>query len=139
MTPRLFFAVVLGAFLAVVACTPAQRAEVSPAVPAFTHAACVLIHGFARSSGADTVCATADDLAPFVAELLAARAAEPASSSARVAFAVAELPTPKTARAPPRRRCALWVPVSSLVNGSSSDASATQDAEAGSGQDAAAR
>ena len=138
MSARPFFAIVLGAFLAVVACTPAQRAELAPAVPAFTRAVCVLIHGFTRSSGTDTVCATAEDLAPFVAELLAARAAEPASSSVRVAFAIAELPAPKTARAPPRRRCALWVPVASLVNGTS-DASATQDAEAGSAHDAGAQ
>ncbi len=118
-------------FLAVEACTPAQRAA---AVPAVTDATCVLLHGFVSSGTVDTICATAEDLAPFLADMLAQREAELPQRGPMLAVAVAELPAPKK-RAPPRRRCASWVPVASSVD----DASAAGDGEAGSRDSAAAR
>lgn len=109
----------VGVLLGAVACTPAQ---IRAAVPAVTQAACVLIHGFVRSGHADTICATAEDLAPFVAELIAEREAEPVAAAVAgpqrgpaLNFAVAELPLPepKKARAPAKRRCASWLVLSS--------------------------
>jgi hypothetical protein len=83
------------------ACSPAQRA----AIPAEERAACVLLRAALPDTA--TVCATADELAPFVAELLAAQAAAPASTGA-LAFS---LPPPRGSRAPARRHCAAWTAV----------------------------
>lgn len=121
MSRGLFLGALLSAalFFAIdVACTPAQRAA---AVPALTEAACVLIHGFARSGHADTLCATAEDLAPFVGEIIAEREANPSDvqRGPMLAVAIAELPTPKK-RAPPRRRCASWVQIASSSVGDAS-------------------
>lgn len=80
------------------ACTPQQRA----AIPVAERALCVML----RASGdpdAAAICATADELAPFVAELLAAHDDHDAAAPL---FAFA-LPAPR--RAAPRRRCASWI------------------------------
>jgi hypothetical protein len=93
------YVVLLGLGIVVVeSCTPAQR----HAVPAAERAICVVL----RASGdpdAEAVCATADELAPFVAELLAAREGG-AVAAPIVAFS---LPAPR--RAPARRRCVSWL------------------------------
>lgn len=110
-----FFALLVGAFLAVVgACSPAQQKAVEAEIPALTHEACVILHDVAQDGKADTVCATADDLAPLVPTILAARTessdAGPGvarAAMARVTVPIAELPTP-TKRAA-RRRCVAWM------------------------------
>lgn len=126
----------LFAFAAFDACTPAQRA----AVPALTDDACVLIR-FAHDPTADALCATAEDLAPFVPAMVAARAeadAGPAAGKpARTLVQVAELPAPR-ARSPAKRRCVSWVATATLVDGSDEaaaldDAAATRNDEAGRG------
>lgn len=110
-----FSALILAAFLFVVSCTPAQRADVRDALPA-VEAGCVLLHAIAHDGRADDICATAEDLAPFVRAMLEARAENPdAGASARVAFVVAELPRAK--RPPPRRRCVSWMPLPSRQSG----------------------
>lgn len=115
-----FVVVVLSALVAGgEACTPAQReAAIAPAV----RASCIVLRAIAQDGGVDEVCATAEDLAPFVVELLhsmsKARAeASPPSSPPVVAFAMAS-----PSRRVPRRRCAQWVPVARV------DASAVVEA-----------
>jgi len=99
------------AFAVVAACSPSERRA---AVPAFTKAACVLLHAALSDGTTDTICATAEDLAPLVGTMIAARE-EPEPARASLGFAVlepvAELPAP--AKRVPRRRCVSWVPVSS--------------------------
>lgn len=89
-------------------CTPAQEA----AIPSDVNAACVLIHAF-DSPLADAVCATAEDLAPFVPTILASRASNAASDASARKTApisvqrvqIAELPPPRSVST---RTCVLW-------------------------------
>jgi hypothetical protein len=123
----------------ITACTPAQREIAAVVVPAVQRGACVILRALAPDGVTDTICATADELAPFVRTLLEERTEEaPKLSSgagpaevapARLALAVklepvAELPAPP--RRVAKRRCAHWVPVlsSSSADAASSDASA---------------
>ena len=94
------------------ACTPADRAAVAQTAPSAIEGACVLLHALAKSGAADSVCATAEDLAPFVGVVLATRAADAPSTSARRAprpsvprRQIAELPAPRTTAT---RTCVLW-------------------------------
>lgn len=68
---------------------------------------CVVLRAFAPSGRLDEVCATLEDLAPFVAEILAAHsdAGAPASEAPRLAVSLASPPIVA------RRRCASWVEV----------------------------
>lgn len=93
---------------AAIACTPAQRA----AIPAEERATCVLLR--AIDPRVAPYCATADELAPFVPELIAASSRQNAPAPA-VAFA---MPAPK--RAAPRRHCTQWT----FVDAGAVDASA---------------
>ncbi len=102
-----------GFFLGVLVCLPALAGssytpqERADAVAPATRDACVLLRALGVDGRLSEVCATAEELAPFVAELVSSREASPASSSAPlVAFA---LPVPP--RRVPRRRCAVWVAV----------------------------
>lgn len=111
MSPRRFLVVsslslVLLGGVGDVSCTPAQRADLAPLVAPGERASCVLLRALTISGTVDTVCATADDLAPYVADLMAAKAEDPPSAAPVVAFSV-----PVPARAVSRRRCAWWLPV----------------------------
>lgn len=90
-------------------CTPAQREAVQTIAPAVQRATCVFVRALTTDGRALEACATADELAPFLSELLEARAAEPPEPpEARPVLAFAITP-PK--RKVARRRCASWVPV----------------------------
>lgn len=91
-------------FLVDLACTPSQRAL----VPVAEKGACVLLRAFTESEAVDEVCATADDLAPFVPEILGAHASETRTTSAPL-VALKMPPPTKRVRAPARRHCAVWV------------------------------
>lgn len=117
MTRRTFvhlaLAFVCGGAVAQIACSPAQRETVREVTPPATRALCVLLRAFSSSGTVDEVCATAEELAPFVPEILAARAerkdGRPVASTiaASVAFVMPEPPRPV-----PRRRCVAWVDLS---------------------------
>ncbi len=103
----------VGAFVAalfaliVASCTPAQREAVAPGV----RASCVVLRALAQDGTVDEVCATAEELAPIVVELLSERAESPAAVSAPlVAFSL-----PPSPRRVPRRRCVSWVAVGALA------------------------
>lgn len=94
------FAVLFGVALA--AC-----AAMAPFVAPAEKATCVLIRAESPSGTADAVCAVADDLAPYVADILSRRAAMPAKLSPPPADArtiVLPLPTHPVER----RRCSVW-------------------------------
>jgi hypothetical protein len=72
-----------------------------------TRVTCILLRAFVDTGKLEEVCATAEELAPLVEEIIAEREATPPqdqkASAALVAFS---LPAP--ARRVPRRRCASW-------------------------------
>ncbi len=108
MLPRsTFFGFLVGAALAVVACTPREREAVQPYVGPATSIGCILLRAFTTSGTVDEVCATAEELAPFVQSILEARnlpSHEPLTAQElRVAFSV-----PPPARPVARRRCVAW-------------------------------
>lgn len=95
------------------ACTPREEAAAIAAVPALVDGACVLIHALASGDqAAQSVCATAEDLAPIVRVLFASRQGDASDASSRNSahspvrlVQVAELPVPK---GPPAIRCVAW-------------------------------
>ena len=103
----------LSALSVVVACSPAQQAAELAAAPAVIDGACVLIHALAGGDqSAQSVCATAEDLAPLVRVLLASRQADASDAGVRKSSVsaprlvqVAELPVP---RGPAPVRCTSW-------------------------------
>jgi hypothetical protein len=96
-----------------VACSPAQRETVREVAPPATRALCVLLRAFTSSGTVDEVCATAEDLAPFVSEILAQHAAREGREGAAVPPGVAlAFSMPAPARPVPRRRCVSWVTLS---------------------------
>ncbi len=104
----------VAAFGLVASCTPAQKADVAIVAPALKRAACVVLHAAAHDGTIDTICATADELAPIVRTLLEARATEPDAGTSTLGLAVALRPIAELAVSPrrvARRHCALWVPV----------------------------
>lgn len=106
-----------------VACSPAQRETVREIAPPATRALCVLLRAFTSSGTVDEVCATAEDLAPFVSEILAEHAAREGRGGAvmppGVALAFSMPPPPRPV---PRRRCVQWVDLSGSIDAGSSDA-----------------
>lgn len=90
-----------------VSCAPRAPGEPSPveAVTPAVRATCILLRAFVADGTLHEVCATADELAPLVEEIIAEREqrAVPPPAAVRVAFAV---PAPQ--RAIPRRRCVQW-------------------------------
>lgn len=112
------------------ACSPHQVRTLERALPPAIEASCVLVRAFLNDGTAEEICATAEDLAPFVPELLSARE-QPAQkeASARVVVAAA-LPAP--ARKLPRRRCVEWKIVN-LADGGK------EDSGGGSGADKSIR
>jgi hypothetical protein len=133
------------------ACTPAQM---QAAAPALTRVACVLLHALANDGTTDTICASAEELAPLVPQLLADRAelgaegppeadAAPVSLPApaptpvlvsrapavrETAVIVAELPAPR--RRVVRRRCVAWTPVA-FSGDAGKDAAAARASDGG--------
>lgn len=66
---------------AAIGCTPAERAELAPIVVPAERASCVLL----TVEGVGEVCPTADELAPFAADLLRASSAPVDAGRAPVA------------------------------------------------------
>lgn len=92
-------------------CTPDQRAAIEPGV----RVGCILLRALSTSGAVDEVCATADELAPYVSDILAKReAAELGDVAEASSFVAFSMPTP--ARRIPRRRCVSWVPVPKRVS-----------------------
>lgn len=105
----------VAAFVAGLSCSPASRKAIVDAAPGVERATCVILR--ATSPSAEDVCATADELTPFVddllKQLLAARAVEGPPPGPQVAFA---LTPPTRKRAAAKRHCAAWVPVTPLID-----------------------
>jgi hypothetical protein len=94
----------------VAGCSPSDRATVRPFVEPVTDLGCVVLRALTTSGTVDEVCARAEELAPYVADILASRAESPVQPRATmVAFTV-----PTSPRRVPRRRCVSWVPIASL-------------------------
>lgn len=96
------YSVVVGLIVSV-ACTPAQRA----AVPTIEKDACILLR-LAGDPTINSVCATADDLAPFIPTIIASQKEEADAghvSQPMVAFA---MPI-STKRPPAKRHCTTWI------------------------------
>lgn len=97
---------------AMAACTPAQRADMGAALPVVEKVSCVLLRAATESGTVDEVCATADELAPLVPDLLAERKEHPqweTDAGPRLVLAFA-MNAPKR-RPPPRRHCTQWTAV----------------------------
>lgn len=94
--------------LAICSCSPADRAELAPLVKPAERLACIVLRALTTSGDVDEVCATADELAAYVPDLLASRGEAPRAVESKMAVAFA-VPPPK--RPVPRRHCAMWVPV----------------------------
>lgn len=116
-------------FVAGVACAPGELVEPAHVVTPATKAACILIRAFVNEGTLREVCATAEDLAPLVEEIIAEREAAPAPSSAAttsVAFALSAPP-----RRVPRRRCVQWQHVGGNDSGPDSASNVRGDAGLG--------
>lgn len=109
------YAFAMWSCLAVLSCGPRGVEAFGRAIPPVVEASCVLVRAFLNDGTAEEICATAEDLAPFVPELLSARE-QPAQkeAAARVVMAAA-LPAPT--RKLPRRRCVEWQTVSLVRDG----------------------
>lgn len=95
------------------ACSPSSRETVREVAPPAQKALCILLRALTNSGTIDEVCATLDELAPFVPEILARRESGDAPPGAAQALRVAaafEAPS----RPVPRRRCVQWVDLASL-------------------------
>lgn len=134
MMRRAAFALFGFALGLLVACSPAQRETVREVAPPATRALCVLLRAFTSSGSVEEVCATAEDLAPFISEILAAHAAKEGREGAVMPSGVAlafSMPAPP--RPVPRRRCVSWVTLSTSNDaGFVSDAASLGDAGHGS-------
>jgi len=117
-SPRSF---ALGLVLVVVACvasawscTPAQLATVKEAAPVVERVLCVILRAASTDGTVSEICATADELAPLVPQLLAQRAegVDPPAAPLLAAFKM-PAPTRRTAR----RRCVSWMPLPARTSG----------------------
>ncbi len=125
------FGAVAGAVLValVAACTPEQISTVKSVAAPVVKGACVLLRAFTDDGLTLDICATAEELAPLIPELLEERAAPPPPEAAADAGLV--VPTLAFALEAPRkritrRRCTAWQKVGA-------------DADSGSGRDVASR
>lgn len=119
----LMFAVPVSLGVATTACEHIEPQHiVTPAV----RASCILIRAFVSSGSMQEVCATADELAPLVEQIIADREEtspqEQRASAASVAFS---LPAPP--KRVPRRRCVQWH-VLGDDSGTGDESSALRDA-----------
>lgn len=110
------------------ACSPRDRESVAPFVGPVVRATCILLRAFMKDGTTSEVCATAEDLAPLVSEIISEREerGEPPPTGPIVAFA---MPPPKKLQA--KRRCAAWVPVESSKDGGASFRDASSPAGRG--------
>jgi hypothetical protein len=99
---RTFVVVLL--VLAAGACGTGADRSVRAVEPA-ARMTCILLRALTTSGAVDEICATAEELAPFVPELIARRAEEQGPTPARafMAFSLEASPV-----AVPRRRCVAW-------------------------------
>lgn len=107
-------------------CSSGEHAA-APLVPVIERASCVLLRAVTTSGTVDEVCATADELAPLISEILAMR--EAGESPPHVA---AMPPRMAAAMAPPprrvaRRRCLEWGEVPASSDGDASPSGARDE------------
>lgn len=109
-SPRAF---ALGLLLAVAsclasafACTPSQQRAVVDAAPSAERVICVVLRAASTDGTVSDICATADELAPLVPQLLAQRAegVDPPAAPLLAAFSM-----PAPSRRTPKRRCVSWM------------------------------
>lgn len=117
-----FVLVALVAFVLVLACTPQERRDLAPAAVPAVRATCIVLRAFVDSGRLAEICATAEELAPYVPDLLAqrealsrdvARGAHAPGDANTIAgvgeYAVGvELESVPAARRRPVRRCVAW-------------------------------
>lgn len=110
-----------GMFVAGLACGPIPI-EPSHVVTPAANIACVLLRAFGADGTLQEVCATAEELAPLVEEVISQRELVPPSdqkaSAATVAFSF-----PAPPRRVPRRRCVQWQHVGAEDSGGPESAS----------------
>lgn len=113
---RLRFFAPVACVLVVAACMPARASEEPPYVvtPA-VKATCVVLRAVTTSGVVDEICATAEELAPFVAELIAERAEADGGAPPEVRPELA-FKLPASPRRVPRRRCVQWAPIVSTTD-----------------------
>jgi hypothetical protein len=111
-------AVLASSVLAVDAsCSPAFEKDAGALVVPAVRAGCVLLRMLTDDGGVDEVCATAEDLAPFVGEIALAHASNADAGAPEAAPLLAFTVAPSKRKAP-RRRCVQWALVSDAgVNG----------------------
>ena len=127
---RLYLVLVAAvAMMLVTSCGPEGIEPKSVVTPA-TRATCILLRAFVSDGKLQEVCATAEELAPLVEEIIAEREEAPPgeqrSSAATVAFS---LPAPS--RKVPRRRCIQWQYLSGGDGGPGDAGSRSGNAEGG--------
>lgn len=98
------------------ACSPAANQRAHDLAPVIEKGTCLVLR--AASPDADAVCATADELTPYLddllTQLLVQRAVEGPPPKVQVAVA---LSPPTRKREPAKRHCVAWVPVTPLIDG----------------------
>lgn len=98
----------------VVACDSRLREPAHVVTPA-VRATCILIRAFTSDGVLDEVCATAEDLAPLIGEILAVHAANESKAAAESTHLPAKpepllaFTIPPMKRPQPKRRCVQWV------------------------------
>jgi hypothetical protein len=124
----------LGLLLAVVACvcsawacTPSQQQRAVEAAPFVERVLCVVLRAASTDGTVSDICATADELAPLVPQLLAQRAEGSAPPPAAPLLAAFKMPAPS--KRTPKRRCVAWMPLPAGTSG-------TVDASSEGGRDA---
>ena len=120
------------------ACSPGARETVREVAPPAQRALCILLRAVTTSGTLDEVCATLDELAPLVPEILARRESGETPPSAAQALRVAA-----AFEAPPRpvarRRCVQWVPIASLTDAGGARLSEQDSGGADGGSDGGRR
>lgn len=95
----------LGAF----ACDRQDARALAPFIAPAAQIGCVLLRAFTSDGGKLEACATAEELAPFIEELLSNRERSPVAEPASRAVLAFSLEAPR--RQVARRRCERWVTV----------------------------
>lgn len=120
---RRLLAIAALAFVVSVACAPPRDPAnlITPTV----RAGCILLRAFTSDGRVSEVCATAEDLAPLIGEILAAHEANASSAEPATPLLAFTIAPPK--RPAPRRRCVTWItlqpPDDGGIDGGSGDAS----------------
>ena len=106
---------VLACCLSAWACTPAQQRAVEQATPAAERVMCVVLRAASTDGTVSDICATADELAPLVPQLLAQRAEGSAPPPEAPLLAAFSMPSPS--RRTPKRRCVSWMALPAGASG----------------------